>query len=202
MSEKRVTRSGRTVSAPVDVYKEASSVEPTSKESSGLRSFIQQKFKGSKFSDSFLDEVGRALSVKLDQILSCMVIVSNHRAGLLPDTPPEYADEIKEVSASLEEFLLYKEDCAAYLTKIFPGPVEGLNPPVFNKTEYAPHAVEEENRMIITAQSVKRLTGKDLLPLLRGNLSPLIIPPEFASKLVQQIATNEMIAEYTTAHNP
>ena len=210
--QRRVTRSSRTVSSLHDSGTEEPSapspkkriVEPVPVDpvKASIDRLLEKK--SLKVSTKYVEDVEKMLKAKLDQILALMTIVSNHRAGLLPESE-EYSLKMKEASASLEEFLLFKEDCAAYFSKRFPlAPSEGVDPnlapPQFNKAEYASHALEEENRMLVTAQSVKRLGGRDLLPLLERR-SPLTLPPGLAERLVNKISFSELVNEYVSQNS-
>lgn len=210
--ERRVTRSSRAITSHRDSSVDEPSV-PSPKQrrviettaADPLRAAIERKIgKSLKVPEKFIQEVEKMLELKLYQTLALMTIVSNHRAGLIPE-PEQYHHMMKESKTSLEEFLLFKEDCAAFFTKRFPVSPESSGegdqppPPQFNRAEYASHAVEEEERMLVTAQSVKRLSGRDLLPLLQQK-SPLKLPPGLAEQLVNKISFSELINEYVS-HN-
>jgi hypothetical protein len=162
-----------------------------------------QAGKNGRLSEKYIDTIHGALLQKLDEILRLMCLVSNHRAGLNKPSS-KYDNFMKEQSASLEEFLLFKEDCSNYFSKQF---LSSENPqlgqgqrPVFNRAEYASHALEQEERMLLTAQSVKRLGGRDLLPLL-GHRSPLVISESLLPRLVDQIVKNELRSEYVSPNS-
>ena len=147
----------------------------------------------SSISTEFVSEIETAMEGYLDELVRRLVVVSHHRAGLTPSLTLD--EEMKTTSTSAEEFLLYKEDCADYVRKLIAGTGPASDPPQFNKAEYASHAVEEEERMTLTAQSVRRLCSKDLVPLLMAHGS-LTIPEETAQSLINQIAFNELKSDY------
>ena len=138
-------------------------------------------------SDEYVESVQAVMTKFLVETLRRLVLVSHHRAGL---TTGPYSS-MAEYSTKAEEFLSFKEDCAHFFTKAandnFPA---DLVPPVFNQAEYAAHAAEEEQKLLITAQSVRRATVKDLLHLLNE------IPERIASKVINDIAFMELNAEY------
>ena len=121
----------------------------------------------------------------LKQLIEKLRIVSLHRAGLL-DAADDSVGEQKK-STILEEFLLFKEDCAAYLRD-----PTGKEAPVFVKQDYSTHALEEEDKILLTAQSVRRISARYFLAV----LSMVQIPQPTARKLANQAAVSELLSDY------
>ena len=137
--------------------------------------------------DDFVAAVETSITKYLVELLRRLVVVSHHRAGLTSGP----FDTMAESRMQTEEFLSFKEDCAHFFAKAarenFP---PDATPPEFNQSEYAAHAAEEEQKLLITAQSVRRITVKDLLALLND------CPDHISAKLVNDIAFIELNAEY------
>ena len=158
-------------------------------------------------SDEFLSTVEDVVDTYLHRVIEGLVTVSRHRAGCLASDESADFDSMAETSTSLEEWLLHKEDCATYMTRLITGEKrEGPipPPPVFTKADYAAHAAEEETTMLLTAQSVRRLTLRDLLPLLLCESKVAACPPVLRTRLVNRIAALELHSEYSArgAHPP
>lgn len=147
----------------------------------------------SSISTEFVYQVETVMEEYLDELVRRLVIVSHHRAGLT--TSANLDDEMRATSTTVEEFILYKEDCADYMRKLIAGTAPNSDPPQFSKAEYSSHAAEEEERMILTAQSVRRLCNKDLIPLIRAE-GGLKVPEATAQTLINRIAVNELKSDY------
>ena len=130
-----------------------------------------------------------------------LAITSLHRADQLqsPDTGDEMETSVR--STAREEWLLYKEDCATFFTRSLKNakdvsngsePQPAMAVPEFNQAEYAAHAAEEEKRILITAQSVRRITLRDLL----ASLSLIKMPVVIERNIVNFIAFYEVSTEY------
>jgi hypothetical protein len=108
-------------------------------------------------------------------------------------------------STAIEEWLLFKEDCATFFTRALKTakdsavatengtatPPLGV-PPEFNQPEYAAHASEEDKRLLITAQSVRRISLHDLLAV----VSCVKMPAVLERNLVNFVAYYEVSTEY------
>jgi hypothetical protein len=126
----------------------------------------------------------------LERLLSFLVVVSKHRAGLLDGTSDGGVPD-----TALEEWLLYKEDCATYFGRqltALGGGNQQVGPPVFVKSDYQSHAFEEENRLIVTAQSVSRINLLDL----KIFLSKSTMPNHIRQTLINYIAFVQLSSEY------
>jgi hypothetical protein len=140
-------------------------------------------------SDEYISLLTDVMERYLEDLLRRMSIVSQHRASLRES-------DMGQPSTKIEDFLLFKEDCADYMRKVFSNPEFRSDAPKFNQDEYASHALEEEQRMVLTAQSVRRLCGRDLLVLLIADKS---IPRTSSEKIVNRIAFNELRADYVNS---
>lgn len=150
---------------------------------------IVTKNSGSLEVDSDFTSICKSVLLEyLSGVLRRLQLVSRHRAGL-----SAAIDDGGERLVLLEEFLLFKEDCATYLRKTNDGS-SLLKAPVFVKEDYAAHGLEEEDKLLLTAQSVRRINARDLLAVI-----PLIkMPHHSASHLINKAAFFELTANFTT----
>ena len=137
-----------------------------------------------KLPESFIIATENHLSSFLVQLLQNLVIASRHRAELNPSS----IDGMTERDTSTEEWLLYKEDCATHFNRCMRDPTTAAAPPVYNKADYQSHASEEEQRMLITAQSVRRVGLRDLLTVK--------LPRRVEQKVIDSVAFQELCSEY------
>jgi len=148
-----------------------------------------ESLSGAKYriESEYVDTCRAALEQFLHELIRKLRIVSLHRAGL----SSEERRGIK--STSLEEFLLFKEDCASYFQKVIAEDANAREP-VFVKQDYAAHALEEEEKILLTSQSVRRINARDFLAI----LPTAKIPQCTAQKLTNKAALAELLADYTT----
>jgi hypothetical protein len=163
----------------------------------GKATTVNQRF---TVSEEYIQAVEVALNRYVARLLSALVQVSLHRAGLTHRDDSEYMAEPRTTS---EEWLSHKEDCCVYFSKIMnektnaPNSTEKIAaPPEFNKAEYSSHAIDEENKRYLTAQSVRRVSARDLIPLLMAESSRLVVPISIRRKLMNLICAHEINSEY------
>ena len=150
--------------------------------------------------EEYVQAVESALNSYVERLIHALVDVSHHRAGVSDRNEGEYMSEPR---ATLEEWLLHKEDCAAYFSKIMnqkastPASTDPIPPPPeFSKAEYSSHALDEENKRTLTSQSVRRVSGRDLIPLLMADAKQIAMPKSISRKLMNQICAHEINSEY------
>jgi hypothetical protein len=174
-----------------------------------LRSFIDRRIRSLTntrliVSDEYMQICEQVLVKFAFSIIRQLAITSLHRADQLQDLHTN-EDDVMETpvrSTSKEEWLLYKEDCATYFGRSLKNVTDvsgesetqpGLSSvPEFNQAEYAAHAAEEEKRILITAQSVRRITLRDLLAALPSIKMPVVVE----RNIVNYIAFHEISTEY------
>lgn len=132
-------------------------------------------------SPAFVDALESALLTFLRSLLRNMSVVSANRAEL-----QNVSQSPTHRSTSLEEWLLHKEDCAVRFSKLFHSSNDTSIP---SKADYSAHAAEEEQRNLLTAQSVRRLSLQDLL-------LPESIPERAAAHALACICRAQLSAEY------
>lgn len=154
--------------------------------------------------DEYIEAVEKAVVQYVERLLGSMVTVSLHRAGLEGPFP----DLMGEQSLLTEEWLLHKEDQAAYMRKIlqdkasYSPPAQGTAPeavpppPELIKSDYSTQAQENDEKLLVTARSVRRVTLRDLLPLLASRCQSATIPARLQAGLMNRIAVHEVNADY------
>jgi len=159
-------------------------------------------------SDEYVQACERVMMKYLVSLIRQLTISSLHRAEQLsPDqTTVNGEDTLMEEtpvrSTANEEWLLYKEDCATYFVRTLKNAKEAASSetqtqpqpavPVFNQPEYASHAADEDKRLMITAQSVRRIGLRDLVAVLPCVQMPVVLE----RNLVNFAAFHEVSTEY------
>ena len=180
-----------------------------------LKSFIDRRIKALTtertsgharlvVSEEYIQTCERVVMKYLISLLQQLSITSLHRAEQLNLSHIQDEDVTMETpvrSTATEEWLLYKEDCATYFGRTLKNAkdVTETSPaqptpaaPVFNQSEYAAHASEEDKRLLITAQSVRRISLRDLLAVV-----PLVrMPVVMERNVVNFVAFHEISTEY------
>ena len=165
MDRRKTPRNPKSVNDTAQ-YLESLKMNRRSSPQSVVRAAIEKKLIKMSINEEFSTTVEKLLLKKLSNLLNQMVFLSHHRCT--PLVNPDH---------STAAWLLHKEDLAVHYSKNNP------SIPAFTE-EYTLHAGEESERNLLTAQSVRRLTLKDLLPF---------VDPKF----VNSIARRELISEYT-----
>jgi hypothetical protein len=158
-------------------------------------------------SDEYVQGCERVMMKYLVSLIRQLTISSLHRAEQLrPDQSTvngedTLMEETPVRSTANEEWLLYKEDCATYFVRTLKNakeaasletPTQPQAAPVFNQSEYASHAAEEDKRLMITAQSVRRIGLRDLVAVLPCVQMPVVLE----RNLVNFAAFHEVSTEY------
>jgi hypothetical protein len=158
-----------------------------------LRKAIEARIDHRSVSPEFVSTVDHVLTMYIRRLLQSLVTVSKHRAGMTDN--PNREKSIR--TTDLENWLLFKEDCATYFTK------HNVNtgtpippPPVFNEKEYSAHAREEEAKLLLTAQSVRQISLRDLIPLILSESPAMTCPSGLKQRILDRVCFEEVCTDY------
>lgn len=153
--------------------------------------------------NEFVHTVDLVLNKYIQRLLHALVVVSEHRAGVNKDNlDPSHR------TVGLENWLLYKEDCATFFGKVMAAAAESKDQsppaarpsnivaPVFSESDYSVHALEEEAKLLLTARSVRQVCLRDLLPLILCQSEAIACPSVIKQQMVNKIAFAEVCADY------
>ncbi len=188
-----------------------------------LRKVIESRCREATVPNEFVHTVEKALNQYCQRALHALVTVSKHRAA---ESLREDNMDLEGVSTmrnmNLENWLLFKEDCATYFGKVVaaaasesaantsknseqtntsaavaPKPnAANIIRPVFSESDYSVHALEEEAKLLLTAKSVRQVSLRDMLPLILSDSEAIACPSQVKQKLVNKITFGEVCADY------